>query len=76
MSADLAARRTAAALTGCQREARTAVLAGRAGRGARPPAIAAQAELHTRRLPAAADLMAAEARGCQHARTARTGAVR
>jgi hypothetical protein len=33
--------------------------------------VAGQAEFHIRQLPAAADLMAAEAKGCEHARTAR-----
>jgi hypothetical protein len=39
--------------------------------------LAGQAEWHMRQLPAAADLMAADARACEHARAARlNGAVR
>jgi hypothetical protein len=39
--------------------------------------VAGQAEFHIRQLPAAADLMAAEAKGCEHMRAARlNGAVR
>lgn len=39
--------------------------------------LAGQAEWHIRQLPAAADLMAAEAKGCEHARAAwASGAVR
>jgi hypothetical protein len=39
-------------------------------------ALAGQAEWTIRQLPAAADLMAAEARGCEHARPRMTGAIR
>lgn len=40
------------------------------------PTLAGQAGFHVRQLPAAADLMAAEVKTCEHARPPRTGGAR
>jgi hypothetical protein len=41
-----------------------------------PSTLSGQAEWTIRQLPAAADLMAAEARGCEHSRLRMSGAIR